>query len=152
MQLQDVEASLDTHKSVGHKAKEYEQNIATLSQELQRVTEQLHIAEEQASHPPPLLATLQQEIAQMKVKIMYRLTLCIHIFSVSIYLSVCLSVCLCMYVYVCVCLSVYVCVSVCVCVCVCDSVCVYVAMCICLCMRVYVSICVCVYVSVCMCV
>ena len=67
IQLQDVETSLDTHRSFEHKAKEYEQNIAVLSQELHRVTEQLNMAEEQASHPPPLLATLQQEIAQMKV-------------------------------------------------------------------------------------
>lgn len=68
LQLQDVEASLDTHKSFEHKAKESEQNIVVLSQELQRVTEQLNLAEEQASHPPPMLTALQQEIAQLKVK------------------------------------------------------------------------------------
>ncbi|XP_065911264.1 GRIP and coiled-coil domain-containing protein 1-like [Dysidea avara] len=64
--LQDLESSLDTHKLMGHKAKEYEQNISVLSQQLQHVTEQLSRAEEQASHPPPLLATLQQEMEQMK--------------------------------------------------------------------------------------
>jgi len=53
---------------MGHKAKEYEQNISVLSQQLQHVTEQLSRAEEQASHPPPLLATLQQEMEQMKVR------------------------------------------------------------------------------------
>ena len=62
LQLQDLESSLDTHKLMGHKAKEYEQNISVLSQQLQHVTEQLSRAEEQASHPPPLLATLQQEM------------------------------------------------------------------------------------------
>ena len=67
LQLQDMESSLDTHKLMRDKAKEYEQSISVLSQQLQHVTEQLNRAEEQASHPPPLLATLQQEIEQMKV-------------------------------------------------------------------------------------
>ncbi|XP_065912997.1 GRIP and coiled-coil domain-containing protein 1-like isoform X2 [Dysidea avara] len=66
LKLQDLESSLDTHKLMGHKAKEYEQNVSVLSQQLQHVTEQLSRAEEQASHPPPLLATLQQEMEQMK--------------------------------------------------------------------------------------
>ena len=76
---------MDAHKAFEHKAKEYEQNIAVLSQELYRVTEQLNVAEEQASHPPPLLATLQEEIAQMKVKI----ALCISVYVCSfVYLYV----------------------------------------------------------------
>ena len=74
----------------------------------------------------------------------------------SVHVSVCVCVCLCM------CLSVHVSVCVCVCLCMCLSVYVSVCVCVCLCMclSVYVSVCVCVclcmclsvYVSVCACV
>src|SRR5688572_20576282 len=57
-----------------------------------------------------------------------------------------LCVCVCVYVYVCMCVCVYVCMCVCVYVCMC--VCVYVCMCVC----VYVCVCVCVCACVCVCV
>jgi len=65
----------------------------------------------------------------------------------SVCLSVCVCVCLC--VYVCVCLCLCVSLSVCVYICMSMSVCVYVCVSLCLC--VCMSVCLCVYVCVCLC-
>ena len=62
----------------------------------------------------------------------------------------CVSVCVCVFLYVCVCMCVYRCVCVCMGVSVCVYVCVYVCVCIYVC--VCVCVCMCVYVCVCMCV
>ena len=69
-------------------------------------------------------------------------------------MSVCVFVCVCVYVcvHVCVCLCVCVYVCVCLCVCVCVCVCVYVCVCVCMCMYVCVCVCVCLCVCVCVCV
>ena len=77
--------------------------------------------------------------------------------SVSLCGSVCLCVfvcpckCVCVCVYVCLCASVCVCVCLCVPVCFCVCVCVCLSVSVCLCLRVCVSVCVCLSLSACLC-
>jgi hypothetical protein len=79
--------------------------------------------------------------------------LCVSVcVCVCLCVSVCVCACLCGSVCVCVCLCVSVCVCVCLCVSVCVCVCVSVCVCVCLCVSVCVSVCVCLCVSVCVCV
>ena len=94
------------------------------------------------------LGLCQFYVILFSIKPIYKIYICDLITSFC-KPSVCLCVCLCVYVSVCVCLCVCMPVYVSVYLCVCMSVCVCVYVCVCLCVFVCVSVCVCLCVYVC---
>ena len=69
LQLDDVRQKLADRQSSPEVSAQYEAQVSILSQELQEVRRRLKSSEDKASKPSPLLLRLQEEMAELKVKV-----------------------------------------------------------------------------------